>query len=65
MAGSKGAISSEHIGIGTLLSRGRLAMPVNQREYSWERKHVTALLQDLLKVIVANKSLLLPVRYSA
>jgi uncharacterized protein with ParB-like and HNH nuclease domain len=56
MAEPKGAIVSEHIGIGTALTRNLLVVPVNQREYAWERKHVTDLLQDLSKAISANKS---------
>jgi hypothetical protein len=56
MSESKGAIVSEHIGIGTALTRNLLAVPVNQREYAWEKKHVTDLLQDLSKAISSNKS---------
>lgn len=56
MPNPKGAIGFEHVGIGTALSHNRLAVPVNQRDYSWEDKHVLALFQDLSKAIDANKT---------
>ncbi|NLF71410.1 MAG: DUF262 domain-containing protein [Candidatus Anammoximicrobium sp.] len=56
MSETKGAIASEHIGIGSSLARNRLVVPVNQREYAWQKKHVTDLLQDLSKAISSNKS---------
>jgi len=55
-ADSRGKIEFAHLGIGAALSRGHLAVPLNQREYSWEEKHVTQLLQDFTTAIGANKS---------
>src|SRR5258708_23573699 len=56
MAGTSGTIGFEHVGIGTAVHHNRLAVPPNQRDYSWEDKHVLALFQDLAKAIDANKS---------
>jgi hypothetical protein len=44
-------IGFEHSGIGTVLLHHRLAVPLNQREYSWEDEHVTELFQDLSNAI--------------
>ena len=55
MAGSTGAIEFEHVGIGTALNRNRLIVPVNQREYSWEKKHVHELFQDFARAIGEHK----------
>jgi hypothetical protein len=49
-------IGFEHDGIGTILAHNRLAVPVNQREYSWEEEHVRDLLSDFTEAIAANKS---------
>src|SRR5207247_405419 len=38
-------------GIGKLIKDGNLAVPPNQREYSWRAEHVTDLYQDLAKAI--------------
>jgi hypothetical protein len=43
--------SFEHRGIGELISRGRLIVPINQRAYAWEEKNVLELLQDLSTAI--------------
>jgi Protein of unknown function DUF262/Protein of unknown function (DUF1524) len=51
MAGLRTPIGFEHLGIGSVLSRNRLVVPLNQREYSWEKKHVSDLLTDFSKVI--------------
>lgn len=40
-------IGFAHNGIGTVLEHHRLAVPVNQREYSWEHEHVDDLLKDI------------------
>src|SRR6266542_1947066 len=53
---SRGRIEFAHLGIGTALSRGHLAVPLNQREYSWEEKQVTELFHDFSKAITGNKS---------
>ena len=46
-----GEIGFEHKGIGAVLANYRLAVPLNQREYSWEDEHVNALLQDFTNAI--------------
>jgi hypothetical protein len=56
MAAVSGTIGFDHVGIGTALQHNRLAVPPNQRDYSWEDKHVLALFQDLAKAMDANKS---------
>ena len=56
MASTAGTISFDHVGIGKALSQKRLTVPVNQRDYSWEEKHVVTLFQDLSKAIEAGKS---------
>ena len=43
------------LGIGTVLKRNRLAVPPNQREYSWEEKNVQELFQDLAGAISSGK----------
>ncbi len=44
-------IGFQHSGIGTVLLHHRLAVPLNQREYSWQDEHATALFQDLANAI--------------
>lgn len=44
-------IGFDHKGIGTVLRSEDLAVPVNQREYSWEEEHVNDLLNDFERVI--------------
>lgn len=41
-------------GIGSLLKSGKFKVPLNQREYSWEEKQVTDLIQDFAKSIRKN-----------
>jgi uncharacterized protein with ParB-like and HNH nuclease domain len=43
-------------GIGSLLKVGRLRVPVNQREYSWEEKQVNDLFQDFSQAIRKRQS---------
>ncbi len=50
-----GKIEFSHVGIGEALKRNRLAVPLNQREYSWGERQVTDLYQDLTSVINDNK----------
>jgi len=50
-----GAIDFDHIGIGTALKNHRLAVPLNQREYSWEEEHVSDLFHDLANAIDNSK----------
>ena len=44
-------IGFQHSGIGTVLLHNRLAVPLNQREYSWQAEHVTDLFQDFANAI--------------
>lgn len=44
-------ISFEQAGLGTILSRNRLVLPPNQRDYAWEERHVKQLLVDFAKAI--------------
>ena len=46
----RGEIAFEQLGIGSVLKRYRLEVPVNQREYSWEEQ-VTKLFTDFAKAI--------------
>lgn len=48
-------IAFDMSGIGTVLKRNRLAVPLNQREYSWEEQHVQELFQDLADAISSDK----------
>lgn len=48
-------IDFELLGIGTVLKRNRLIVPLNQREYSWGHRHVEELFQDLTDAIASNK----------
>src|SRR3990170_267117 len=48
-------IEFDYVGIGTLLNHNRLAVPLNQREYSWEEKHILDLFHDLAGAIDAGK----------
>jgi hypothetical protein len=53
---ARGVIEFDHIGIGTALSRYSLFVPLNQREYSWEERHVRELFEDFSKAISDQKS---------
>jgi Protein of unknown function DUF262/Protein of unknown function (DUF1524) len=44
-------IGFEQIGLGAVLKRYRLAVPLNQREYSWTDKEVKKLLTDFARAI--------------
>ena len=48
-------IGFEMLGMGTVLKRHRLVVPLNQREYSWEERHVRELFQDLAEAISSGK----------
>ena len=48
-------IKLDHLGIGTILNRYRLTVPLNQREYSWTKDEVDALFDDLQKAIDGKK----------
>ena len=56
MAKQSEEIGFEHKGIGEVLAQNRLAVPLNQREYSWEEEHVGDLLSDFTNAIAGNKS---------
>jgi Protein of unknown function DUF262/Protein of unknown function (DUF1524) len=51
MARQNSKIDFAHKGIGQVLLHQRLRVPPNQREYSWEEKHVRALLEDFANAI--------------
>ncbi len=48
------SIVFDHKGIGKLISNGRLKVPINQREYSWEDQHVEELCTDFYDAIREN-----------
>ena len=49
-------IRFEQKGIGAVLAHYRLAVPPNQREYSWEEEHVQELLSDFSNAIDNDRS---------
>ncbi len=51
MSDTKPQIQFQQVGIGSILKQFRLAVPSNQREYSWTEREVTTLLQDFAKAI--------------
>ncbi len=51
MSEAESQIGFEQIGLGSVLKRHHLVVPANQREYSWEERHVTNLHQDFAKAI--------------
>src|SRR5947209_828471 len=51
MTDTGGQIHFDQVGIGSVLKQYLLAVPPNQREYSWTRKEVTTLLQDFGRAI--------------
>jgi hypothetical protein len=51
-----GKIGFEHKGIGEVLHHNTLAVPLNQREYSWEEEHVRDLLDDFSGAIASHQS---------
>ncbi|MDD5243713.1 MAG: DUF262 domain-containing protein [Syntrophorhabdaceae bacterium] len=53
MSSSDLDIKFSTLGIGQVLNQNNLAVPVNQRSYAWERKHVETLLQDLAGAMAA------------
>jgi hypothetical protein len=56
MAKTPSSFHFDHKGIGSALHGTRLKVPPNQREYSWEEKHVRDLFQDIANAIQGNKS---------
>lgn len=51
MSDGPGETGFDLIGIGGVLNRHNIRVPVNQREYAWEEHHVKALLQDITGAI--------------
>ncbi len=51
----KERLSFEHRGIGIVLAHNRLAVPLNQREYSWESEHVNDLFADFSNAIARGQ----------
>jgi hypothetical protein len=51
---SAGQIGFEQLGIGSVLQRHSLHVPLNQREYSWTEREVGALFFDIAKSIQEN-----------
>lgn len=51
MSDTKSQIVFEQSGLGSVLKHNHLVVPPNQREYSWEERHVNQLLQDFSKAI--------------
>ena len=49
-------IGFEHKGIGDALAHNRFVVPLNQREYSWEKEHVTDLFSDFANAIANNRA---------
>ncbi|HEV2223213.1 MAG TPA: DUF262 domain-containing HNH endonuclease family protein [Candidatus Acidoferrales bacterium] len=49
-------IGFEHKGIGAVLAHNRLAVPLNQREYSWEEEHVWDLFRDFANAVANNQA---------
>jgi hypothetical protein len=47
----QGQIGFEHIGLGSVLKRYRLEVPLNQREYSWTEEEVKQLFRDFAKAL--------------
>lgn len=52
---AKSEINFEQKGIGAILSHNRLVVPLNQREYSWERDHAQELFQDFSNALTKNE----------
>jgi hypothetical protein len=48
---TKGRIAFDEVGLGSVLKHHLLAVPPNQREYSWEEQQVTQLFHDYARAI--------------
>ncbi|MCC6458043.1 MAG: DUF262 domain-containing protein [Caldilineaceae bacterium] len=51
MPSTRNQISFEELGLGAVLNRSQLRVPLNQREYSWGEREVTTLLEDFARAI--------------
>lgn len=56
MPNTKNQISFEELGLGGVLKRSQLKVPLNQREYSWTEREVMTLLQDFARAISEDTS---------
>lgn len=56
MPAKDGKIHFEHKGIGRVLRDHRVAVPPNQREYSWLDEHISTLFQDFANAIANNQA---------
>jgi hypothetical protein len=54
--GVRDKIGFHELGIAGVLKMYRLGVPLNQREYRWEEKHVTTLFKDLTRAIGDEES---------
>jgi hypothetical protein len=55
MANGENQIGFEQLGLGSVLKQNQLAVPPNQREYSWTDKEVTTILQDFARAIAEGE----------
>ena len=55
MADTQSRMAFEQLGLGSVLSRNRLFVPPNQREYAWTDLEVSKLFQDLARAIADNE----------
>lgn len=55
MTDADSQIGFEQLGLANVLKQNTLAVPPNQREYSWSEKEITQLLQDIAKSIADNE----------
>lgn len=51
MSDSDNQIGFEQTGLGALLKGNQLVVPINQRDYAWEKKEVTTLFKDIERSI--------------
>lgn len=56
MAGTGLGIAIGESGIGSVLNRYQLRVPLNQRSYAWEESHVKTLLTDFSNAVASEKS---------
>jgi len=56
MSDGSNEVGFGHLGLGSVLKQYHLAVPVHQREYAWEKKHVETLFKDFARAIRERKS---------
>jgi uncharacterized protein with ParB-like and HNH nuclease domain len=49
------AIDFEQLGIGEILTRYRLRVPANQRDYAWESEQVITLFEDIALALTEDE----------